>query len=78
MFDLTLHTENFRVDDINFIANQLKTILNINLLRIEKERNKYYVISIHGDCARKFLKYIGQCPISQMSYKWRDWKGESK
>ncbi len=77
MFDLSLHTENFKKDSIEKLADFLKKILNIKV-SISRSKRKYYKLRIHGNDARSFLEYIGKAPVRALAYKWVDWKPKRK
>lgn len=72
MYEITLHTECFDFDSVEYLQYQLSKAADIKVnFRKSKQRR---ALRIHGDDARQFLNYIGKCPIQSMQYKWRDWK----
>lgn len=74
MFELSLHTENFELESVSKLWRDIEK-LGIKC-SVAKSSKKYYKIRIHGNHARKFLKYIGRSPVKSFEYKWRDWKEE--
>lgn len=73
MFDLSLHTENFKQKSVIKLQQLLCNLLHIKV-SISKTKQKYFRLRTHGDYARNFLNYIGPPPLGCFKYKWRDWK----
>ena len=67
---ITLHTNGFAKKDVNFLIKKLK---KIEIKSTKNKQGKNFIIRISRIEARKFLDYIGQCPISCYDYKW-DWR----
>lgn len=72
MFEITLHTENFKHSEVDKMSELIFCSLNINT-GVQNSK-KYKKIRIHGQHARQFLEYIGPSPIECFKYKWKDWK----
>jgi hypothetical protein len=62
---IMLSTDNFTTSDVKYLVNKLFQI-GINSQR-QLSSNRIY---IPIDSAKKFLKYIGNCPIECYKYKW--------
>lgn len=72
MFEITLHTENFKHSEVDQLSNFLSS--SVSIKTGTRKSKKYKAIRIHGKYAREFLKYIGSSPVKCFNYKWRDWK----
>lgn len=72
MFEITLHTECFDRDSIEYLMNRLSQ--NVGIAVKTRKSKQWRALRIHGDDARQFLNYIGYCPVASMAYKWRDWR----
>jgi len=73
MFEITLHTENFKHSEVKKMSESLSDSLGIKT-GTKKSNKIYRAIRIHGKYAREFLLHIGSSPVKCFDYKWRDWK----
>ncbi len=70
-YSISLNTQSFTINDVNFLVNLLKkTILIKPTIILEKK--KYPVIRIYRKRdVKRFLKYIGDPPVKCFEYKWK-------
>ncbi len=61
---ITLCTDSFSKSDVNFLTKGLRE-LGITSRVTQKRR-----IVIPNCCVWEFLKYVGDCPVQSMGYKW--------
>lgn len=74
--EIKLCTDGFSLEEINFLQNLFDNCLKITT-RVVKNGNNYEIVIKKSD-TRKFLSYIGKCPIKCYEYKWQDNESEEK
>jgi hypothetical protein len=72
--EIRLCTEGFDKGSVFFLKNLMEKELNIKL-NIRKANGKYELIIKKSD-SKKFLNYIGKCPVKCYNYKWQDNESE--
>lgn len=73
---IILNTHGFCEDDIDFLIDKLN---NLGFESYKNHWRQQYIILIPRKNVKKFLDYIGPCPVECYNYKWeyREYKGTS-
>lgn len=66
---IKLHTNCFSKDEVLFLCDKLKCF-NSKILRKEKSKEEY-LVTIPRNRVKLFLSFIGDCPFSDYSHKWK-------
>jgi len=64
---IKLHTNSFKKEDVEFLCEKLK---KYNAKPSYKTKEQY-IISIPRNKVKLFLEFIGDCPFSDYSHKWK-------
>lgn len=65
---IKLHTNSFKKEEVKSLC---KLLGSFEARTVHKEKNQY-IISIPRKNVKKFLSYIGDCPIKDYSHKWKE------
>jgi len=71
---ITLCLNAFNLEDISFLKSLIERELGIILI-LRKQKNQF-MIAIKKSDTKKFLDYIGPCPVKCYEYKWKDNESE--
>jgi len=74
--EIRLCTDGFLLEDVILIQSLLKKTLNIDSRLVKSENG--YEIAIKKSDTKKFLDYIGKCPVECYKYKWHDNESKEK
>lgn len=68
---ILLYTNGFEENDVNFLINLLNELeFESHSFEFKKKNKIEYTIRIPRRKVKKFLDYIGACPVSSYNYKW--------